>query len=268
MKSERRAELKTNDLSIYVDQMVHYVQNNTNKVILFAVLLVALVGALLFRSYTSEKWRLQGWQAYYGSMQALAAQQDDPQWGDKALAQLQLVASEYPSLPVAPRARLLNGALALQLANESDEVTLKKKYLDQARQSFLAILNVPGAALPFRAAALSSLVSVEQSAFVLDGDPAHSATAKGYLEQIKNGKEFTGTPYQTVALARLDEFERLWQKIDFPPPAPTTQTAESQPDTQPMGATSQPAVDAEEAISDSDQPDNGDESSPAEDLEP
>ena len=252
MKTERRQDLKTNELSVYLKQAGEYVSNHAAAIMVSAVVVVAVVAAVVYANHTTIRGRELGWQAYREALGAsFRSDPDNADWATDTIARWEAVAA-YDDPAIESQARSKLAQFCLREFMETEEVDFKKRLLDIAEENCLAILDRHPDNTTVRAAALSAMAAVEQNRYVLDGEDGHRERSLGYLERLRNDPEFIGTPFQADALSRLNEFERLWQPlvlVDPPPPSePEPAFGEQQADEETQSSEEPGAVD--EVISD------------------
>lgn len=231
MKTQRRQDLKTNELSVYITQLSEFVAQHAVAIIVSGVVLLGAVGAVVYANHTTALNRQLSWQAYRDALQA--SQIPDPEnddWVRDVVTQWQAVVVDYGDVAVSPQASWQLVDFCLRQFISADDEKLKAELLDSAERSCRTIIERYPQNTSLRAAALNGLAAVEQNRYVLDGDLAHKDRSRAYLEQIRNGKEFLSTPFQTAVLDRLNDFDRMWQPLVLvePPPAaePTPDSAD------------------------------------------
>lgn len=233
MKTQRRQDLKTNDLSVYMKQVVDYFNAHAVAIVAGAAVVVMAVAAAVYANHTATRNRELGWEAYRKVVTASAIPDpDNPNWGTDAIAQWETLIAAFDDPTLNLRATWQLAGFCLQQFIGSDDDTLRGELLDTAERQCRAILDQDSPSV-LRAAALNGLAVIEENRYVIDASDIHKDRARGYLEQMRNEPQFLGTPFQAQALARLNAFDELWQPLELAPePAPAEpDTAESdQPD--------------------------------------
>lgn len=223
MKTQRRQDLKTNELSVYINQLGEFVAQHAVGIIVAGVVLLGGVGAVVYANHTTARNRQLSWQAYRDALQGSRTPDlENADWVRGVVTQWEAVIADYGEVAAAPQAnwQLVDFCLWQFISNDDEE--LKAELLDSAERSCRTIVDRYPRNTALRAAALNGLAAVEQNRYVLDGDLAHKDRSRAYLEQIRNGKEFLSTPFQTAVLDRLNDFDRMWQPlvlVEPPPPA-------------------------------------------------
>jgi hypothetical protein len=222
MKRERRVELKTNELSVQLQHATEFLRQHGNTVLLSGVGIVLLILAVGYRNYTVAATKELGWTSFYEAPSA--GDPNDPAWIQSSLSVWQNIIAEYdePALQDAAHRRL--GQFCLQQVDLTDDVEIRKELLETARASSQILWSRSRNNLPQKATALNWLATIEKTMFTIDGDISHKEKARDFLNQILNGTEFNGTPFQSDVAAQLASFDGLWNQVVFadPPPPPPT----------------------------------------------
>jgi hypothetical protein len=118
--------------------------------------------------------------------------------------------------------RKAQNAITLALAREGG---FHPKYLDEAEEAYQSLLEGYSDRMAVAATALRGLAIVEESRFAVDNDLRHRARAEEYLQRLVNEPRFKGTPFQTEAARRLQEYDKIFQVVtmaepESAPPAP------------------------------------------------
>jgi hypothetical protein len=223
MKTQRRQELKANDLSVYLQQISEYFNKHAGIITVVSIGVIAVLAAAVFANRTAVRHREYAWEAFNSA--TLASRTPGPEratWQTEILASWEAIVDDYGDTDVAPLARYQIIQFCLGQFLESETGDLRGQLLDTAEKHCNSTLNSAGSNTTLKATALNALSAIEQNRYVLDGDLAHKETAKSYLERIRNGPEFVGTAFQDDVLARLNEFDSLWHPLILldPPPEP------------------------------------------------
>ncbi len=252
MKTQRRQELKANDLSVYLQQVGEYFNKHAGMITIVSIGVIALVAAVVFANRTAVQHREYAWEAFNSA--AIASRtpgSEIPTWQKEVIAGWEAIVDDYGDTDVAPLARYQIIQFCLRQFLESETRDTRGQLLDTAEKHCNSILNTAGSNTSLKATALNALSAVEQNRYVLDGDLAHKETARSYLERIRNGPQFVGTAFQDDVLARLNEFDHLWHPLVLldppvdPPPEPATEPATSEDAATPPADASPPSNDSE-----------------------
>lgn len=233
MKTQRRQDLKTNELSVYLQQVGEYVRKNASALILCGVILIASVGSIGYWSYNSKLKREQGWRAFQdASLAMLTPDAENPEWVSDITAQWEALLADHGDSILGSLAAWRISEFCLRQFTQSSDAKIKNDLLAKAERNCQWILSNELSSSTFRAAALNGLALVEQNRFVLDDDLAHKEKSRSYLMQIRNDAEFLGTPFQADVLTQLNEFDTLWEPIALleEAPAPSIPPASDQDD--------------------------------------
>ena len=223
MKTKRRQDLKTNELSVYINQLGEFVAQHAVAIVVSGVVVLGAVGAVAYTNHTTARNRQLSWQAYRDALQASRTPDlENTDWVRGVVTQWEAVIVDSGELATAPQANWQLVDFCLRQFISSDDEELKAELLDSAERGCKTIVDRYPQNTALRAAALNGLAAVEQNRYVLDGDLAHKDRSRAYLEQIRNGSEFLSTPFQAAVLDRLNDFDRMWQPlvlVEPPPPA-------------------------------------------------
>ncbi|MCZ6654072.1 MAG: hypothetical protein O7D91_13740 [Planctomycetota bacterium] len=257
MKTQRRQELKANDLSVYLQQVSEYFNKHAGMITIVSIGVIAVVAAAVFANRTAVQHREYAWEALNSA--DVASRTPGPEratWQKEMIASWEDIVDNYGDTDVAPLARYRIVQFCLRQFLESGTGDMRGQFLDTAEKHCNSILDSAGSNTSLKATALNALSAIEQDRYVLDGDLAHKETAKSYLERIRNGPEFMGTAFQDDVLTRLNEFDSLWHPLVLldPPPEPATEPTESEDGARPSLDASAPSNDSdpEEAAGEAD----------------
>ena len=242
MKTQRRQDLKTNDLSVYMKQIVDYFNAHVVAIVVGVAVVVMGVAAAVYANHTATLNREAGWDTYRKVVTTSAIPDpENPNWATDAIAQWENLITGFNEPTLHLRATWQLTGFCLQQFIDSDDDAFRGEMLDTAERHCQAILRQhPPSVL--RAAALNGLAVIEENRYVLDGSDLHKDRARGYLEQLRNAPEFLGPPFQAQALARLNTFDELWQPLEFGPVPEPAEPDVAEPD-QPVKAGPVPSID-------------------------
>jgi hypothetical protein len=233
MKRERRVELRENELAQSLQDLWASLRKHAPYIAAAAVAVAVILAVI---NYVSEQRHAAVQEKRAEIMRIVTEYQQDRQ-ADKAIDALKKVSSDAKQPEVAKEALRLRGRLAEDQALK-DTGGPDVSMLDNAREAYTQLLERFGNDSMLEAgSALSMLASLEADYFAADGNPARKETARKYWERLRDESRFKGTPYQSEALVKLNEIDRIFKTVkmvDAPPPPPPTAT---QPSTQPAAAT-------------------------------
>ena len=233
MKTQRRQELKANDLSVYLQQVSEYFNKHAGMITIVSIGMIALLAAVVFANRTAGQHREDAWAALNSA--AIASRTPGSEiatWQIEIIASWEAIVDDYGDTDVAPLARYQIVQFCLRQFLESGTGEQRGSLLDTAEKHCKSILNSAGSNTSLKATAINALSAVEQNRYVLDGDLAHKEKAKNHLERIRNGPEFVGTAFQDDVLKRLNEFDGLWHPLILLDP-PVDPLAEPEPVAEP-----------------------------------
>jgi hypothetical protein len=212
MKTERKHELKTNDLGSFLVETNAWLKINGTKVALAGIAVVAIIIALnsAARSRTDA--------ADIASM-SLAKLSFTPEDAEASFEEMDQLIADASDRDFKMQVLLQKASVAMHLAIRTTE-GFQPQYLDKAEEAYLELKNAFPDRMPAKATALLGLASIEESRFATDGDLAHKAKAEKYLTEVKNDDAAKGTPFQTVAAKRLLDLNKTFQVIALAEPLP------------------------------------------------
>jgi hypothetical protein len=94
------------------------------------------------------------------------------------------------------------------------------RYLNEAEKAYRGLLEEYSDRMAVAATVLRGLAIIEESHFAVDSDLKHRTKAEEYLNQLVNEPRFKGTPFQTDAARRLQEYDATFQVIAMAQPEP------------------------------------------------
>jgi len=147
-------------------------------------------------------------QSSLSTIDDLVANSQDPNFKINALFEKANLASNLAQRGMAGSATPTEKAVSPEQA---------KQYLADARAAYEQIVQNFSDHTLYYGRALYGLFQVEAQAFVLDGDAAHEAKAKEYLEKLRDDSRFNATPLQTIAIERLKNLDAMFTAVTFPP---------------------------------------------------
>ncbi len=215
MKTERRHELKENDLAHFLSTMMEGAKERgqTIGLVVLAIVAVAVVGTWTMSS------RSQAHVGAWASKQELTY--PNPEEGRLNLATLVSLRRASSDKTFVLDCLTDQGAIALDLANRTTPAP-DPQLTATAKEAFDELLALFGSQLVPEGVGRSGLASVAENEFAIDQNPAHKEEARRHLKAItENSELFSGTPFMDNALARLNDLDRVFTPITFAPAAQT-----------------------------------------------
>jgi len=213
MKQTRRQELKTNELSVILQQMYETIQEYSNYII-GGVLIVAIVLVIGLVYKQNRRNTLQGAWVKINEIREKNVT-DDPGLLDNA----RILANEFGAdKDLGPTVLALYADLNYQLAMDTtgqDKQQSKIEYLENAKAEYEKIIINFGNHDEAVQQAHMSLAKVEES-LVLAGKGSKEAVIKHYQILADNDK----SPYQTIAKDQLESLDKRLAKLEIAPAPP------------------------------------------------
>lgn len=213
MDAERRHQLRENDLAHGLTVTRDFLEQHSKQITIVAVSALALfaIGSFVVRS------RAESHRDLWREKQELGFA--DPQMGLQSVDRLLNLVNETSDRRFVMDALSEAGRQALRLAQESP-FPPDAKLNERARTAFEQLMRrFPREPLAM-GVALAGLATVEENEFVLDHNPAHKERAKEYLTRLSSDSQFTGLPFQRIAMDRLKKLDTVFQVAEFAPPPP------------------------------------------------
>jgi len=218
MKSDRRHELKDNDLAAALGSTREFLDRHGKQIGMAALAILALMAAVTFamRSRAAaieDVWRRRGDLTF-----------DDLDKGKKSLETLESLTNELSDPAFVMSALMDQGQRSLRLSQMAPTPP-DKDLNERARKAFQDLkTRFPQNPLAV-GSSLLGLASVEENDFVLTGDLKHKDNAKALLNQVVQDASLNGMPYQTAALDRLKKLDETFTKVVVGPPTPKVEPA-------------------------------------------
>jgi hypothetical protein len=207
MKTTRRQELKSNELAQFLEDAREFFRTYGNYVV-GAVAVVALV--LLGYVYMT---RSAAQSLADATQQMRSLPLDTDQDVRDSVAKLRQLAAENQDEDFIMGALRWRAGRAMDRAHAADDGTPSREFLDMARAAFNEVLERhPDRTLDV-GGALIGLATIEEDLFILDDDLAHKEAARRFLEQIRDNQDLNGTPFQTIALDRLNALDETFVQV-------------------------------------------------------
>ncbi len=221
MKSERRHELKENDLSHMLEVAKTYLNEHGTKILMIAlvVVVVIIIAGMTARSRAVALEDL--WQ------QKAELKYDTVENSTASLDRLSRLTSDATDRHFVLTSLVDQGAQALRLAREVDDPP-SAEWNKKAGEAFNALLtrfaNNP---IAF-GAAHCGLATVAENEFARDGKAEHKETARRHLKAVLDNTALNGVPYYQLAkdrIARLDEVFTVVRFVSAPPEEEVTESS-------------------------------------------
>jgi hypothetical protein len=206
MKAERRHELRENDLVHALTAARDYLEENGSRLGLIAVGVIIVIAVAL--AYTKSRaaamedvWKRRG-QLKFTELEE----------GRKSLEILRELTVGVSDRTFVMDSLMDQGRQALSLAQAVPDPP-GPELNEFARRAFEELL----AEFPDNPVAVGvgrlGLVTVEQNAFVIDGDLGHKETARDLLTSIIQDDRLDGLPVQTVAIQRRESLDESFTRV-------------------------------------------------------
>lgn len=212
MKTARRQELRTNELSQQIDQITEYAKQNAIRLIaIFAVTFVVVVGAFWYIRNQQTR-REDAWAALSDSTLA-----EEPQ---RAVRRFEEIAAAAGDVDLRIAARLRIGDLALAqmeptpAKNDSAEDAESFDWQTTARNAYTKVADEPNAD-PVSAGHAMLMLGI------LDENAGDDEEAKTWYERVTQDRRLDDTPLPEQAKYRLAGLSRWSEPVVFAEPAPT-----------------------------------------------
>lgn len=237
MKSERRHELRENDLQHVLEVTRDYLADNGGRVglIVLAVLAVVVVSNLVARSSAAtaeDAWAKRKELKF-----------ETPEAGLASLETLKSIGETTSDRDLALACVIDRGNLALRLAQKVADPP-DRKLTDISRTAFEE-LRTRYASNPLALAiALNGLASVEENLFAIDGKLEHKAQAQAHLTAMIENRALDGLPLQQLAIERRKTLDATFVKVKltYAPPPEAKPATESEEGSDPADEPTKPAT--------------------------
>ncbi len=227
MKSERRHELKENDLIHYVAQAKQYVGENGGRLFLGAVVVVAVIAVTTISLGSRAAAREEVWQRKNSLVF------DTPETARESIKTLREITAGTTDRNFILSSLLEQGQYALTAAQQV-EMAPDSELNEMARMAFNDILTkFPKSTLAV-GSAHCGLATVEENAFSLDRDEAHKESGRRHLQAVLDDSAMQGFPPYRLAQDRLARLDDIFSVIRFaaaPAEAPTNDLPFAAPST-------------------------------------
>ena len=223
MKSERRHELRENDLAHTLTVTRDFFEQYSKQITFGAVAILAVfaITSFVMRSRATahqDVWRQKNALSFV-----------TPDEGKRAVDRLFEMAEGSSDRRFVLDSLMEAGRQSLRMAKEAP-FPPDRELNNKARRAFEELLKRFPRETLGAGVALSGLATVEENEFLWDYNLGHKEKAKEYLTRLANEPMFQGLPFQRVALDRLKSIDSVFQVTQFmpPPPPPPAPEGEAQ----------------------------------------
>jgi len=240
MKSERRHELKENDLAHAISVVRNYIDQNGGRIgifilIFFGALIVVTLTVRSRAAAIEDVWRRRSQLKF-----------EDVATGKQALQSLEAMTREISDDRFIMDSLIELSRQALRLAIEVPDSPDRELTMMAKNSLFELQKKYPNNAMAL-GVALNGLASVEQNLFLIDYSSVHKDASRNYLQKILDTKILHSTPFQRIATDRLAALDSVFTEVtlDYPPLPepeetkkddaikPETEQAEQEPEDKP-----------------------------------
>ncbi|HNQ24522.1 MAG TPA: hypothetical protein PKK06_15665 [Phycisphaerae bacterium] len=222
MRAERRHELKENDLIHALQSARTYMVTHrtplTWGVILVLVVVIGTTYVVRARAQAVDRLWEERAKFYAASLG------EDRAAGLQALQTWMELVRASSNDGFALQSLADQVSLGLQLAATGSPPP-DRAFNDHARGAAQMLLDRFPQHTFAQALALSTLATVEENEFALDGDLAHKERARAHLTAMLERPALNGTPFQTQAADRLKALDSIFTVVAFAPPLPPEEAA-------------------------------------------
>lgn len=210
MKTERRHELRENDLAHALQTATSYVGQNAKQLGMLAFAGVAVVTVVTIALGSRSIGREEAW-LEMGNLSFATVEE-----GRRSVETLREIIQEADDDEFIMTGLMTLGGQALRIAQDVD-VPPDVEFNDAARQAFEQLLQrFERQPLAF-AAAHSGLATVAENDFVLDPGPSHKERAERHLSAIVQNKALAGLPFFKMATNRMEQLDDTFTIVRFDP---------------------------------------------------
>lgn len=223
MKTQRRHELKENDLSHALEATLHYLDQHGTRIGLIALVVVAVVAgtSLTVQSKSAaieDSWRRKGELSF-----------TDPEKSRESVSALRNLIESSNDKSFVLAGLLDLGQQSLRLAGEGD-VGPDRELNDEARKAFEELLSKFGNNPMAIGVSHLGLATVEENMFSFDRDDSHKINATRHLKIVAEDPALDGIPFKRIAMDRLKAIDTTFTIVHFvepPGPVSTPEATES-----------------------------------------
>lgn len=209
MKQARRKELKTNELSIYLQQIQETVAGHANYIIGGVIVVVLILVVALYVRHNRYEYEALGWRQY---RKVFLGSLGDP--GPEVLDQARSLVSAYADDPkLGPLALELEGNIAYQRAMMLSPLSAgaeRQDLLKTAQEVYQRAIDMPNAAAEVKGRARMGLAAVFETLAV-----AGQGSAAAAAEQYRKLTDSPAEPLMLIAQAELDTLPERMHKLEI-----------------------------------------------------
>ena len=219
MKSERKQELKTNDLAFMLTQGREWLRAWGSYLAAAVVVIVMIVAFRSYRTTAAEQEIVGAWdkleEVVSTSFFTQSQQKRTDLEIDGGFEELQKIADTAKDEGLIFDALQTQASVALSLGTMDG--VIDPAYLDKAEKAYDALKSrLPNNPLAV-AVAMNGAIAVESSRFVLDGDQSRKDKVRKVLQSMRDDSRFANTPYQTSAMERLNRLDDVFRQVVLAP---------------------------------------------------
>ncbi len=208
MKSERRHELKENDLAHALESIKQYLDVNGKRVGLIVLGCAAIIITVTLTVNASaasmeDRWQRKSQLAY-----------SSPDEGKQSLATLETLIADSSDDQFNLSALLDQGMHGLRLSQDV-ELPPDKDLNETASRAFKKLLKQFSRNKLAVGAAHTGLATVAENNYVLEGDSKLKAEAKQHLQAILDDPAMATLPFYKIASDRLAKLDKTFSPVSF-----------------------------------------------------
>lgn len=208
MKSERRHELRENDLAHLLDRFSEYFRENGARMglVVAGVFVVVAVVGITVRSRAAaleDAWQNKRTLSF-----------ENLEDGRRSLDTLSSLTETTGDRKFVLGALIDQGRYALELSQKTENPP-DSDFNEKARAAFADLLSGFPENPMAVGAAHCGLATVEENAFSLDGDLGHKLRAREHLQAIIDKSEFASMPFYRLATERLKNIDEVFTIAGF-----------------------------------------------------
>ncbi len=227
MKTERRQELKTNELGVFLLDANDWLKQNGTKVAGGVVAILVLVFAINAMRRASVEQASEATRRFAEVLPKLTGED----W-EAGFTELDTLIQDAGSRNFRMQLLLTKASIAEQRVTSAE--AFKSEFVNLADEAFSTLVSDFGDRGLVKARAQLGLAVVAENRFVTDRDPKHKDRARDLLTAVSESKIAQGTPLQTTAVERLNRLDETFTIVALadPPPPPAGPPAPTEPDIQ------------------------------------
>ena len=213
MKSERRHELRENDLVHALGSSRNFLQEYGGRVGMAALIALGVVAiaTLTVRSRAAameDVWRRRAQLRF-----------EDVETGRESLESLRVMTGDVTNRAFVMASLLEQGRQSLRLSQQVPDPP-DRELTEQAEHAFNELIERFPQNPMALGVGLHGLATVEQNRFVIDGELAHKERAHDFLTRIITDAALNGMPFQKLAVDRRNALDTAFIKVRFHYPVP------------------------------------------------